>query len=106
MEKLVFTTVTDRGESREIEFLLHEETSSPKNISILVTEILKTISTQVKKCDNLKDGDILQALAMVSAIRSGMLGVDPQLADRLIYSLFRKNFKAVLNAKKGYASRA
>lgn len=106
MEKLVFTTVTDRGESREIEFSLHEETSSSHNISVLVTEILKSISSQVKLCDNLKDGDILQALTMVCAIRSGMLGVDPQLADRLMYSLFRKNFTAVLNAKKGYASRA
>ena len=106
MEKLIFTTVTDRGESREIEFLLHEETSSAQNVSVLVTELLNTISAQVKNGDDLKDGDILQALTMVIAIRCGMLGVEYQIIERLIHSLFRKNIEAVLSAKKGYASRA
>lgn len=106
MEKLVFTTITNSGESREIEFTLHTETSSAQNISMLVTELLKTISTQISEVDKLKDGDILQALSMVSAIRCGMLGVDSQLAERLIFGLHRQNFEAVLNAKKGFASRA
>ena len=106
MKKLVFTTVTDSGESREIEFPLHQETSSADNISVLVTEMLKTISTQVQNCENLKDGDILQALAMVSAVRAGMLGVDPQLSERLVNGLFRQSFEAVIGAKRGYASRA
>ena len=106
MEKLLFTTVTNSGVSREIEFTLHAETSSAQNISVLVTEILKTLSTQIAEMDSLKDGDILQALSMVSAIRCGMLGADPQLAERLILGLFKQNFVAVQNAKKGFASRA
>ena len=106
MDLLCFTTFTSSGTSKEIEFPLHPETDSPEAISTLVTELLNNISDCVAKLDNCKDGDILQALSMVLAIRSRMVDVEPKNSERLLQHLVTMHHQAVVDAKEQMASRA
>ena len=106
MQKLVFVTMSDGGSSREVEFPLHQDTSSIENMSALVTELLNTISQHVEKSEDLKDGDILQALTMASAIRCGLVNVDPSVTKQLFSELFENNLEAFNNSKLVLAGRA
>ncbi len=106
MHKLVFVTMTDSGNSREVEFPLHQETGSTQDLSALVTELLNTISKHVEKCDSPKDGDILQALTMVSAIRCGLVNVDPKVSKQLFSQMFDNNFDAFINSRPMISGRA
>ena len=106
MQKLVFVTMTDSGTSREVEFPLHQDTGSMQNVSALVSELLNTISQHVERCENLKDGDILQALTMVSAIRCGLVNVDPRVSKELFTELFENNLDAFINSKQVLGGRA
>ncbi len=106
MQLLCFTTYTSTGVSQEIEFPLHPETQSIETVSKIVTELLNTISDCVKDLDGCKDGDILQALSMVLAIRSRMVNVEPENSQKLLMQLIETHHQAVLNAKTQIASRA
>jgi hypothetical protein len=106
MDKLVFVTMTNGGIAREVEFPLHQDTSSTDNVSVLVTELLNTISQHVDKSDNLKDGDILQALSMVCAIRCGMVNVDIDLSRELFTELFENNLQAFADSRQILSGRA
>ena len=106
MDLLCFTTFTSSGTSKEIEFPLHPETDSPEAISTLVTELLNNISDCVAKLDNCKDGDILQALSMVLAIRSRMVNIEPEKSHQLLQHLIKMHHQAVVDGKDQIASRA
>ena len=106
MDLLCFTTITSTGTSKEIEFPLHPETKSPELISNIVTELLNTISECVNKLENCKDGDILQALSMVMAIRSRMVDINPEHSHKLLQELVNLHHQAVVDAKEQIASRA
>ncbi|MEM7401970.1 MAG: hypothetical protein AAF304_08490 [Pseudomonadota bacterium] len=106
MDLLCFTTITSLGVSKEIEFPLHPETQSPEVISKIVTELLNTISECVSKVEDCKDGDILQALSMVLAIRSRMVDIDPNNSNQLLQQLVAMHHQAVVEAKEQLASRA
>ena len=106
MDLICFTTYTSSGTSKEIEFPLHPETQSPDAISIMVTELLNTLSECVEKVENCKDGDILQALSMTLAIRSRMVDIDPKNSLRLLHQLIEMHHQAVVDAKEQVASRA
>ena len=106
MDKLVFVTMTNSGVAREVEFPLHQDTSSTDNVSTLVTEILNTISQHVEKSDDLKDGDILQALSMVCAIRCGLVNVNIDLSKQLFTELFENNLQAFTNSRQIISGRA
>lgn len=106
MDLLCFTTFASSGTSKEIEFPLHPETQSAEAISNIVTELLNTISECVSKVENCKDGEILQALSMVLAIRSRMVDIDPENSLRLLQQLVEMHHQAVVDAKEQIASRA
>jgi hypothetical protein len=106
MPLLCFTTYTSSGVSQEIEFPLHPETHSIETISTIVTELLNTISTSVKNIDDCKNGDILQALSMVMAIRSRMVDIEPENSHKLLLQFIEQHHQAVLDAKTQIASRA
>lgn len=106
MQLLCFTTYTSSGVSQEIEFPLHPETQSIDTVSKIVTELLNAISDCVKDLDSCKDGDILQALSMVMAIRSSMVDVEPENSHKLLLQLIELHHQAVLDAKTQIASRA
>jgi hypothetical protein len=85
---LQFIAVTSGGRAFDIDFPLHPQTQSASAVSDLVTRLLEAISEHAKGRADVSDGDILQALAMTSAIRGRMLdGDQSQIADlnRLLY---------------------
>lgn len=106
MDYLLFTTVTDSGICYEIEFPLHRDTNSADAVSFLTSKLLSTISTCVNEIEDLKDGDILQALSMACAIRTRMINVDPNLAEQVLIDLIKQNHAAVMDAKQDITSRA
>lgn len=106
MQLLCFTTYTSNGVSQEIEFPLHPETQSTETVSNIVTELLNTISDSVKNMHDCKNGDILQALSMVLAIRSRMVDIEPENSHKLLLQFIEQHHQAVLNAKTQVASRA
>ncbi len=106
MDLICFTTFTSSGASKEIEFPLHPETGSSEAISGIVPELLNTISACVSKIENCKDGDIIQALSMVLAIRSRMVDVEPENSQKLLHQLIDMHHQAVVEAKEQIASRA
>lgn len=106
MQLLCFTTFTSSGVSQDIEFPLHPETQSTETVSTIVTELLNTISTCVKDLDGCKDGDILQALSMVLAIRGRMMDIEPEASHKLLMQFIEVHQQAVLEAKTQIASRA
>ncbi len=106
MDLLCLTTFTSSGTSKEIEFPLHPETDTPEAISTIVTELLNNISDCVNKVENCKDGDILQAVSMVLAIRSRMVDIDPNNSLILLQQLIEMHHQAVVDGKEQVASRA
>lgn len=106
MDYLLFKTITDSGVSYEIEFPLHPDTSSVDAVSTMTSKILETISSCISEYKDLKDGDILQSLSMVCAIRSRMINVDPKITQQVLFDLILQNNEAVITAKQEIASRA
>ena len=81
-EVLQFVALTSSGRAFDIEFPLHPQTQSAAAVSDLVSRLLAVISEHAEGRSDVSDGDILQALAMTSAIRGRMLDGDhSQIAD-------------------------
>jgi hypothetical protein len=105
-EVLQFVALTSGGRAFDIEFPLHPQTQSAPAVSDLVTHLLAVISGHAKDRTDLSDGDILQALAMTSAIRGRMLeGDQADIAD-LNRLLHEQAWLAVRAAKSYAAARA
>lgn len=103
---LQFIAVTSGGRAYDIEFGLHPETRSAQSVSDLVTRLLETISTHAQGREDVSDGDILQALAMTSAIRGRMLDGDQDQVASLTAQLYRRAWDAVSSARSYAAARA
>jgi len=103
---LQFVAVTSGGTAFDIDFPLHPQTQSATGVSELVTRLLGVISDHAKGRGDVSDGDILQALAMTSAIRGRMLDGDQREIAELNRLLYDQAWDAV-SAAQGYpAARA
>jgi hypothetical protein len=103
---LQFIAVTSGGRAFDIDFPLHPQTQSAPAVSDLVTRLLEAISEHATGRTDVSDGDILQALAMTSAIRGRMLdGDQSQIAD-LNRLLFDQAWEAASAAQSYAAARA
>ncbi|MGD8955812.1 MAG: hypothetical protein PVJ03_00655 [Chromatiaceae bacterium] len=100
---LQFVAVTSGGKAYDIEFSLHPETRSAQSVSDLVTRLLAVISEHAQSRDDVSDGDILQALAMTSAIRGRMLDGDQTQIASLTRLLSERAWTAV-SAADGYTA--
>lgn len=105
-EILQFVAVTSAGRAYDIEFPLHPETRSASAVSDLVTRLLEVISEHAAARDDVSDGDILQALAMTSAIRGRMLEGRPEQIEDLTRLLSGAAWEAVREAESYQAARA
>lgn len=105
-QQLQFVALTSAGQGYEIEFDLHPETRSPQAVSDLLTELLATISRHVGSHAAVSDGDILQALAMATAIRGRMLDARSETVVGLTRSLSDAAWQAVSDARSFTAGRA
>ena len=103
---LQFVALTSGGRAFDIEFPLHPQTQSAIAVSDLVTRLLAVISEHAKDHTDVSDGDILQALAMTSAIRGRMLEGDPTKIADLNRFLNEQAWQAVSAAGSYPAARA
>jgi len=106
LEIMQFVAVTSGGRAYEVEFPLHPETRSASSVSELVTGLLGVISEHVGARDDVSDGDVLQALAMTTAIRGRMLEGQPEQIEGLTRQLSDSAWEAVRDAKSYAAARA
>ena len=72
-ESPTFHCEYETGDQFEIEFPLHPETVDPIKVSQLASAILQQMSNEFKICGEMSNGDVLQALSMVLAIRARMI---------------------------------
>ena len=103
---LQFVALTSGGRAFDIEFPLHPQTQSASAVSDLVTRLLAVISEHAKDRADVSDGDILQALAMTSAIRGRMLEGDQADIAELNRILNEQAWQAVSAANSYAAARA
>ena len=103
---LQFVAVTSGGRAFDIEFPLHPQTQSVSAVSDLVTRLLAVISEHAKDRTDVSDGDLLQALAMTSAIRGRMLEGDQGNIADLNRLLNEQAWQAVSAANSYAAARA
>lgn len=103
---LQYTAVTASGQAYDIAFPLHPATHSGDVVARLVTRLLAGISEHAALTEDLSDGDVLQALAMTTAIRARMLGLQPAAAEALNRSLQETAWEAVQAADSYPAGRA
>lgn len=103
---LQFIAVTSGGRAFDIDFPLHPQTQSAPAVSDLVTRLLETISAHAEGRADVSDGDILQALAMTSAIRGRMLEGDQSQTGDLNRQLYDWAWEAAIAAQSYAAARA
>ena len=73
MKQLPYQARTATGDTFDISFPLHSDTGDPIKVEQLITVILKAIDDEIAITGPTSNGDILQAIAMTLAIRSGMI---------------------------------
>ena len=103
---LQFVAITSGGRAFDIAFPLHPETRSAASVSELATRLLEVISEHAGARDDVSDGDILQALAMTTAIRGRMLDGDLEQIEALTRTLYGNAWQATTEARAFVAARA
>ena len=66
--------------------------------------MLDCISEIVDERLDVSDGDILQAISIVSAVRGNMINIDSRVIKDLMAELIDSNYTAVTEAQKTRAS--
>ncbi len=84
MKSLPITCITESGDGFLVSFPLHEQTRSPEDVGRLTNSLLATITEIVRDGGEVSDGDVLQALAMVMAIRAHMVDAPRETVKALI----------------------
>ena len=90
-------------ENQNIDFFFdsHPESSNPKHVTVLASKVLNLLDKELKK-NKISDGDLLQALALVTSVRIFCSNFDSvklrSFSDNLIESTIR-------NIKNGKSSR-
>jgi hypothetical protein len=73
MKHLPYRVTTSTGAIIDMQFPLHAQTVSAVTVSQLLDSVLQTLSREVALAPTIGNGDILQALAMALAVRSGII---------------------------------
>lgn len=73
MKHLPYRATTTTGTALDINFPLHPDTASPVIVGQLLDSLLRTLSREIAVLPNVANGDILQALAMALAVRTGII---------------------------------
>ncbi len=100
MKTLPYRVETGTGDTFEIEFPLHEETGDPVRVSQLVSQLLATIDRDLALFEDTSNGDVLQAVSMVLAVRAGMVHADNDTTGRLASQLLSTALNAVAEAPR------
>ena len=73
MKHLPYRATTTTGTALDINFPLHPDTASAVTVAQLLDSVLRTLSREIAVLPNVANGDILQALAMALAVRTGII---------------------------------
>ena len=106
MKVLSYSVITSSGRAYDIEFPLHAHTRSESGVSQIVTELLEQLSDILASDNSVSDGDVLQSLAMLLAVRARMLDDKPDTIARLSHDLLQTALQAAFAADGYSASRA
>lgn len=97
MKKMPFHAKTATGDAFDIDFPLHDQTVDPMRVQQLISEILESIDRAIGVLGETGNGDILQAMAMATAVRAEMIYGDREV----IHDLTRELVETALRASKG-----
>ena len=100
MTTLPYRVETGTGDTFYIEFPLHEETGDPVRVGQMVSQLLATNDRDLALFADTSNGDVLQAVAMVLAVRAGMVHADNVTTDRLASELLLSALNAVAEAPR------
>ena len=100
MKTLPYRVETGTGDIFDIEFPLHEETGDPVRVSQLVSQLLTTLDRDLALFTGTSNGDVLQAVSMVLAIRAGMVHADRDTTSHLASQLLSTALGAVADAPR------
>lgn len=95
-KKLKFSLIQN-NKNLEVDFSINENVNNVKKVSILIEDLLRTIDEKTKKEISMTEGDIIQALTIVIAVRIGISKFDHK-------SLFEVSQSMVLAALENIAA--
>ena len=95
MKKLPYRARTSAGDVFDIEFPLHGETGDAVRVGQLVTAVLEAVDKDIALAGETSNGDVLQAMAMVMAIRARMIHAPQTLTESISVDLVRTALDAV-----------
>ncbi len=100
MKTLPYRVETGTGDIFDIEFPLHENTGDPVRVSQLVSQLLTTLDRDLALLTDTSNGDVLQAVSMVLAIRAGMVHAYGDTTSHLASQLLSTALGAVADAPR------
>ena len=98
MKKLPYRARTTSGDVFDIEFPLHNETGDAVRVGQLVSKVLDALDKDIALAGETSNGDVLQAMAMVLAIRARMIHAPRTLTESLSIDLVRTALDAVASS--------
>ena len=98
---LPYQATTATGERFDISFPLHPNTGSPVRVSQMISAILEALDREVK-LEVTSNGDVLQALAMATAIRASMVEAPKRITDQMTAELVGASLRAMDDAEREY----
>ena len=94
MKHLPYQAKTATGDTFDIQFPLHSDTGDPIKVEQLISVMLKTIDDEIAVTGPTSNGDVLQAVAMTLAIRSGMIHSPLESSSALTHDLVETALQA------------
>jgi hypothetical protein len=101
MRTLPYCAVTSSGHVIDCNLELHPETVSPETVGRLVSALLNTLDGRIEGHAKLANGDVLQAIAMVLALRSEMLPAPREMKEQLVRDVVERALASVARATHG-----
>ena len=100
MKTLPYRVETGTGDIFDIEFPLHEDTGDPVRVRQIVSQLLGTIDRDLALFADTSNGDVLQSVSMVLAVRAGMVHANSDTTRRLATQLLSRALDAVADAPR------
>ena len=83
------------GDIIDVRFNLHDQTVNPVHVNNLITAILKSIDNEISLMGEVSNGDVLQAITMVLAIRAHIIHAPVETTSVLAKTLLNEALMAL-----------
>ena len=100
MKIIPYRVETGTGDTFDVEFPLQEETGESVRAGQLVSGLLATIDRDLALFADTSNGDVLQAVLRVLAVRTGMVHANSDTTGRLASQLLSTALNAVAEAPR------